>query len=265
MISTLVFNWLALLTLAPAAQAALRREASRDAMFWLTVLLAVAGPLLWAGYQLAGAWNPSLSVTLWVGVAASMALFAVVAALDAQAWRLAILLMPYEMLLGLFAALFAHVGSPPAEPAATAWLDLHIVVSVLTLALLTLAAVAAMASFLQGRALKLKRRGSFTRRLPPVADSERLFERLLVLSEAVLAIGVITGMVTERLESGSLLKPEHKTMLTLLAFLVIGALLIGRRTFGVRGQIAARTVLLAYLLVILGYFGMKFVHQVLLA
>ena len=72
-------------------------------------------------------------------------------------------------------------------------------------------------------------------------------------------------MATQYLENGSVFKLDHKNLLSLLAFVVIGALLIGRRVCGVRGQIAARVVLLAYLLLILGYFGVKFVNQVLLS
>ena len=68
----------------------------------------------------------------------------------------------------------------------------------------------------------------------------------------------------EYLETGNALILDHKNILSLLAFLVIGVLLVGRRICGVRGQIAARVVLAAYLLLILGYFGVKFVRQVLL-
>jgi len=92
-----------------------------------------------------------------------------------------------------------------------------------------------------------------------------LSERLLILSEIVLGLGLATGMALEYLESGSLWKFDHKTLLSLLAFLLIGALLTGRRVCGVRGQIAARVILSAYLLLFLAFFGVKFVQQVLLS
>ena len=262
---SMALNLAALAALAPAALLSFRRGGGRDALFWGVLALAVIGPALWAGAQLADSWNTSLSADLWVGIAASMALFAGLAAVSPQAWRLTPLLAPYLLALGLLASVVNAPERTLSGTGSSAWIDLHIVVSVITLGLLTLAAVAALASFLQARALKLKRPNGLTRMLPAVADSERLSERLLAVSEVVLGLGVVSGMATQYLETGSLLKFDHKVTFSLLAFGMIGLLLIGRRVCGVRGQIAARVVLLAYLLLILGYFGVKFVHQVLLS
>jgi ABC-type uncharacterized transport system permease subunit len=98
-----------------------------------------------------------------------------------------------------------------------------------------------------------------------VTDSEKLYEGLLILSEAVLTIGVASGMATEFAETGQLLIFNHKTLFSLLAFVLIGALIAGRRWGGVRGQMAVRLMLVAYFFVLLGYFGVKFVRQVLLS
>ena len=48
---------------------------------------------------------------------------------------------------------------------------------------------------------------------------------------------------------------NHKTVLTLASFVVIGALVIAQRWLGVRGRRAARMALLGYLLLTLGYPG----------
>jgi ABC-type uncharacterized transport system permease subunit len=266
MIGGLVFNLAALAALVPAALLPLRRQTARDGAFWAVLAVAVAGPLLWASWQLAGSWQTNLSADLWVGIAASGLLFAAVCAVNGQAWRLTPLLMPYLILLGLLANLFAWApGQPLAETAPAGWLDTHILVSVATLGLLTVAASAALATFLQAQALKSKRPNRLSRMLPPVSDSERLFERLLVLSEVILGLGVATGMATQFAETGQLLSLTHKTLLSVLAFAIIGALIVGRRVCGVRGQMAVRVVMVAYAFVILGYFGVKFVKQVLLS
>jgi ABC-type uncharacterized transport system permease subunit len=262
--NALAYNLAALAALVPAALLPLRQKGGRDGLFWGLLALAVAGPLLWSARLLADSWNPSLSADLWVGISASLVLFAVVAALHRQAWRLTPLLVPYLLLLGVLASVFTGSSEPPVTDSG-AWLDLHILVSVVTLGLLTLAAVAALGGFLQSRALKFKRPNGLTRMLPPVADSERLLERLLLVSEAVLALGLVSGMAASYLETGILLSFSHKILFSLMAFVVIGLLLIGRRVCGVRGQMAARIVLLAYLLLNLAFFGVKFVHQVLLS
>ncbi|PKU25585.1 cytochrome C assembly family protein [Telmatospirillum siberiense] len=262
----IAWNLAALFALIPVALLPLRRNAGRDLPYWASLVLAIVVPLGWALGQLSDGWQTSLSVDLWVGIAGSMVVFGLIAAINRQAWRLTPLLVPYMILLGLLAVLFAFVPAEPlTEAMPEAWLDLHILVSMVTLACLTVAATAALASFLQARALKLKRPTRLSRFLPAVTESERLFERLLIVSELILAIGVVSGLAMKKAGTGSVFTFDHKSLFGMIAFVIIGLLLIGRRVCGVRGQMAARVVLMAYTFVVLGYFGMKFVHQVLLS
>ncbi|RAU22529.1 hypothetical protein CU669_07510 [Paramagnetospirillum kuznetsovii] len=265
--SMLVLNLMVLAALLPAAAACLRSDAARDSAFWATLVLAVMGPCAVALSLVGGEWQTSLSAALWISIAASLLLFALLSAIAVQAWRLTPLLMPFLAVLGLLAALVHEVEAPRplSGIAPAAWLDLHIVVSVLTYALLTLAAVASLGAFLQERSLKRKRPTRLSRMLPSVADGEHLAGRLLMASEAVLGLGLVSGMATQYFESGSLLVFGHKTLLSLVAFGLIGVLLIGHRVCGVRGRMAARVVLASYLLLTLAYPGVKFVTQVLLS
>ena len=98
---------------------------------------------------------------------------------------------------------------------------------VATYGLLTIAAVAGFAVFLQERALKAKRPTALTRLLPPMAASETLELRLLAAAEAVLALGLLSGMAAEHFLGGRLLPLDHKTLFSLAAFVVIGALAAG--------------------------------------
>lgn len=266
MLNVIVSNVAALLALVPVALLPLRRAAGRDALYWGGLFLAVAGPLAWALGQQSNGWQTNLSADLWAGIAGSMAVFGIVAVISRHAWRLTPLMVPYMIVLGLFAAMFSFVpGEPLKDTMPPGWLDLHILVSMVTLAFLTVAAAAALASFLQARALKIKRPTRLSRFLPAVTDSERLFERLLIYAEVILAFGVASGLAMKRLETGSAFTFDHKSLFSVIAFVTIALLLVGRRVCGVRGQIAARVVLVAYSFVVLGFFGVKFVHQVVLA
>ncbi len=266
MSENLLFGLSTVAAMAPAAILPWRREAGRDALYWLLLAVAVAGPLAWVASQMSGVWLTGLSATLWVTVAASMALFAAIAVISPEAWRLTALLAPYMICIGLLAIVWQQApGKPIAEAAPSGWIQVHILVSVTTYALVTIAAVAALAAFLQDRALKTKRPTALSRHLPSVADAESLLVRLLVLGEIVLALGLATGMATQYGETGSLLAFNHKTVLTLTAFAVIGALLAAHYRSGVRGRMASRVVLLAYLLLTLGYPGVKFVTDVLIS
>jgi ABC-type uncharacterized transport system permease subunit len=80
----------------------------------------------------------------------------------------------------------------------------------------------------------------------------------------VLGVDILSGMAVELVSSGHLMRFSHKTLLTMLAFLLIAGLLALHNRTGVRGRRAARLVLLAYLLLTLGYPGVKFVTDVLI-
>src|SRR5690606_23343568 len=113
---------------------------------------------------------------------------------------------------------------------------LHIVTSVATYALVTLAAVSALAAVLKERALKAKRPTPFTQRLPAIAQCEHMTVRLLMAGEAVLALGIATGMALAYVETGTALVFDHKTVLIFTTFVVIGGILFFHARRGLRGK-----------------------------
>lgn len=263
----LLLSLSALAALVPASLQALRPAPARDAAFWGLLAVAVAGPSVWVLVHMTGTWQTGLAPTLWVTVAATMLLYAVTAATTRQAWRLAPLLVPYMLVLGIIATIWQRAPGQPliAGNAEGAWVSVHIAIAVTTYALVTIAAIAALAAFLQERALKRKRPNDLTRLLPSIADCDRLLVGLLQVGEGVLALGLVTGMALQYRETGQIIALNHKTILTIAAFVVIGGLLVCHYGSGVRGRLAARIVLLAYLLLTLGYPGVKFVTDVLMA
>ncbi len=252
-------------SLLPLGAVGLRRGAGRDALYWAALAAAVVVPAGFAAQRLAGAWRTDFSTALEVTVAAGMIVFALAALFTRQAFRLAPLLAPYMALLALLAALWHH--APRAlgpEVAASTWVIVHITAAVVTYGLVTVAAVASLAALAQERALKARRPTALTRILPSIADCEVLVVRLLVIAQGILAAGIATGMATLYRERGTLLALDHKTILTVAAFGVLAGLLIGHFRAGVRGRQATRFVLVGYLLLTLGYPGVKFVTEVLL-
>ncbi|SDD74301.1 cytochrome c biogenesis protein CcsA [Rhodospira trueperi] len=265
MVNTLGFHLAAVLSMLPAAILPLWRTARPAWQAGLTVLAAM-GPTFWVTWQMSSGWHTGFSATLWVAIATSALLFFMVTMINRHAWRLAPLIMPYLAILGVLATIFAADPGPvlPLEgQAPPAWLVFHILVSVITYGLLTVAAVAALAAFLQERALKRKRPTRLTRLLPPVAESERVSVGLLAVTEGILGLGLVSGLALEYLSHGALLALDHKTLLSFLAFAVIGGLLAAHRWAGIRGRVAARTLLLAYLLLTLAFPGIKFIGLVL--
>ena len=56
----------------------------------------------------------------------------------------------------------------------------------------------------------------------------------------------------------------HKTILSILAWLVFGLLLLGRHLWGWRGRTAVRMTIAGVIILLLSYFGSKLVLEVLL-
>jgi ABC-type uncharacterized transport system permease subunit len=269
MSTSFVLSLSALAALVPAALVPAgppaHREGGQGVLFWLLLAVAVAGPVAFVAVQQGSAWRTGLAAALWLVIAVTMVLYVVLSAVQPVARRLSPLLLGYLFGLGALATLWLNEPERPLTGLAPpAWLQAHILVSVVAYGLLTLAAVAGAAVVLQERALKRKRPTDFTRRLPAVADGETLQERLLAASAVVLAVAVVTGAILNWRETGVLLRADHKTVLVLATLVVIVGLQWLHFRHGLSGRRAARTILVAYLLLTLGYVGVKFVTDVLM-
>ena len=144
-------------------------------------------------------------------------------------------------------------------------MQVHIFTAVLTYALLTLGAVAGAAVMVRERAVRAWKSGGLASILPAIAEAEGLQVVLLMSGEVVLGTGILTGMATQFFTNGNILAFDHKVLLSLAAFVLIAVLLVTYHRSGVRGRRAARWVLVAYLLITLGFPGVKFVTDVLIA
>lgn len=261
---SLALNLSALAALVPASLLAIRPVSDAGPRLWLALAVAAIGAVGWSVARLAGHWDPSLGVALWISVAATVVVFAAVVLVRPWAGRLASLLGPYLLIL----AMLATLADAPAPAGAVAtlpggWVVTHILVSLATYALATVAAVAGLAVALKESALKAKREGGWRASLPSVVDAERLQFQLLLLALVVLGLGIASGMALALAETGRLLVLDHKSILTLASFVVVAAVLALHARSGLRGRRAARAVLVVYLLLTLAYPGVKAVQGLL--
>lgn len=259
----------ALLTLIPAALLPYGRRdgitAGGGFLFWVLLAVAAIGPLALDVSVTGGIWHTGFSATLWTIVAATMVIYLLVCVVSRPSRLLVGLLLPYAVLLGLIAMAWSSVPDRPLAGAdLTAWLQVHIGISLATYGLISIAAVAALAVWLKERALRAHSAAGWTDGLPAVADAERLQLRLLVGAEIVLGLGLISGMATQFYTTGSVVVLDHKSVLSIATFAIIGALLLMIRGSGLRGRRAARIVLFAYLLITLAFPGVKFVTDVII-
>lgn len=260
----------ALLALLPLGAAAWRGLDARGVVFWPALLAAGAGTAAVLGVEMRQGYPTGFADALWLSVAACLAVYAILAAFSREGRRLAIVLVPFLVASGLLGTVWLTGGDGPEgrrvlrPEVASIWVAIHVGASLATYALVTLAAGAGIAILVQERAIKRKARGALSARLPSVAACENLELYLLIAAALVLGAGIATGMAWSYLRGGSLLPVDHKTVLAVVAFGLILAVLALHRLTGLRGRSAARWVLGALLALILAYPGVKFVSEVLL-
>lgn len=229
----------------------------------LVAFAAAPALLLHAGVHVTG-WGGGLAPDMHFFAALSlvglgMATLTLLAGREAALRAMGVLVFPLAGLL-----LLLHVLAGPSATAAPAdWrIALHAWLALLAYATLALGAVLALMLWLQEHALRRRRLGWATRFLPPLVQTEALLFRTVGTGFVLLSLALLTGVLfVEDLFAQHLV---HKTVLSVLAWLVFGALLLGRWRLGWRGARAARLALAAMFLLLLAFFGSKFVLELVL-
>jgi ABC-type uncharacterized transport system permease subunit len=140
----------------------------------------------------------------------------------------------------------------------------HVVVSIIAYSLLTLAAFQSLLLLVQERHLHAKHPGGFIRALPPLQTMESLMFQMVSLGFLLLTLTLVSGVFFSEQVFGQPLKLTHHILLSVIAWGVFGILLAGRRIYGWRGRMAVRWTLAGFALLLLAYFGSKFVLEILL-
>lgn len=141
-------------------------------------------------------------------------------------------------------------------------LQLHAWLALLAYATLAVAALLAVMLWAQERALRRREFHAWLRALPPLTELEELLFRTISVGFLLLTTTLLTGVLfVENLFAQHLV---HKTVLSVLSWLAFGALLFGRWRYGWRGNKAVRWTLTAMALLLLSFFGSKFVLELVL-
>jgi ABC-type uncharacterized transport system permease subunit len=141
-------------------------------------------------------------------------------------------------------------------------LRVHVLISLLAYSLLTMASVQAILLAIQDHHLHSGHPGGFIRALPPLQTMEALLFEMIGAGFLLLTISLFSGFMF--LDDMFAQRLVHKSILSILAWLVFGLLLWGRYRFGWRGQKALTWTLVGFVVLMLAYFGSKFVVELLL-
>lgn len=247
-----------------AQMLALHEGASRQRWLRLALLLAPAALLLHLLSLPAELFSQG-GLDLGLFNAASLFFWSVTAltwcvSLRAPLGNLLLILYPLTV-VALLSALFLH--SPFAPLHDLGWgLSLHILMSLLAYSILSIAAVQAAALGLLIHQLKRRQLHGLVDLMPPLQTMERLLFQLIWTGETLLALAILSGaMFLDNMFAQHL---AHKTILSIVAWLVFAILLWGRHRLGWRGVTAIKWTLAGFCLLILAYFGSKIVLELVL-
>jgi len=197
----------------------------------------------------------ALSLIAWV-----IAVIILVASLGKPLENLALLGLPLTAATLVLALLFPSDRLVPLDRGFG--FDLHLLLAIVAYSLVSVAAVQALLLAYQDRQLRRKRLGGVVRALPPLQTMEALLFQLIAAGFFVLSLAIVSGaMFVENLFAQHV---AHKTILSIIAWLILAVLLWGRRRFGWRGRVAIRWSLGGFLALMLAYFGSKFVLELIL-
>lgn len=152
----------------------------------------------------------------------------------------------------------AHIVSENTVPL----LKAHILISIISYSLMSIAAGQAILLSIQDKHLHNKRPGGFIRALPPMETMETLLFQMIGLGFVLQSLSLLSGaIVIEDMFAQHLV---HKTVLSIAAWVMFGILLIGRWRLGWRGRTAIRWTLSGFAILLLAYLGSKWVLEILL-
>lgn len=195
-------------------------------------------------------------------VAGLTALFAWLGTLSGALPGVAAAALPVAAAGAVLPALFPnpHRFSFPAEP----WAALHIAVALTAYALLIVAALQALVLTGLERRLHRGLPEPGADHLPPLLTLERFLFRLVGAGYLLLTLTLVSGVLFSEQLFGKALTFTHKTVFSVLSWIVFGGLLYGRHRYGWRGRKALNWILAGSVLLLLAYIGSKFVLEVIL-
>ena len=197
----------------------------------------------------------ALTFTAWI-----MATLLVIASFSLPIGCLGLLVYPFALVTLIFRNFSEqqHILTDALAPG----LQTHILFSLLAYSVLSIAVAQAILLYIQDKYLHNKRPTGFLQSLPALETMQILLFRIITLGVIALSISLLSGFIY--LDDMFAQHLVHKTILSLIAWAVFVVLLVGHYQFGWRGKIAIKWSLAGFTLLMLAYFGSKFVIELVL-
>lgn len=137
----------------------------------------------------------------------------------------------------------------------------HLLISLTAYALLTLAALHAFMYLFLDRSLKKKQLHPLMQSMPSLFELEDHLFAQVRAATWLLGLGILTGLTWQWIDFGKFALLNHKVLLALVSFAVLGLLLGQRKKAAWHGKRASIMVIAAYIMLLLAYFGVKLINS----
>jgi len=236
-------------------------------LFALLLLSSVATSVSWTAYLFNTQEVSSFALAIWISLSSTLLLFGLFSTWQPSLLKLSPLVFGFSLWTALWGTLWTQMPSAPSTASISTGQGLlwHIFFTILSYGFATLAALSAFAAFWVERGLNHKRPTPLRQFLPAVLESEAILFRFLIWTLIALSLGFTSGSLLNYFQAQALIVWDHKTIFSLASLIAILTLLIAHHFTGLRGRLATRLVLLAYLLMNLGFLGVKFATSVVFA
>lgn len=197
----------------------------------------------------------ALSAALWL-----VSLIVLISSFGKPLLSTGLVVLPLTALVIIASWVFPELTRLPVLDGAG--LGLHIMSSLLAYAILMIAAIQSLALHFQHRRLHSQQPLGPFKHLPAMQDMEHLLFQLIAAGVLLLTLSLLSGYL--HVESLFARAQLHKTVLSIVAWIVFVTLLAGRWSLGWRGPTAIRWTLWGFSLLALAYFGSKLVREIIL-
>ena len=174
-------------------------------------------------------------------------------------WRTRLeVVLAIEQPLAFFVLLLSHLLPRDhfggAHPPVT-FVRFHLTLVLFGVAALSITFAASLMYLAVDRALKTKRPIAAFRRLPSLEACDRLAYRSLAVSFILLTLGILTGAVINDAETGAPWTWRREETLAILAWVLLGSIVLARLGWGWRGRRASLLMVLGFGLLLLRMLG----------
>lgn len=138
----------------------------------------------------------------------------------------------------------------------------HIMLAFLAYAVLIMAMLYSLQVSYISNKLKQKDFAAMTRHMPPLVQAEVLQFRILLAGTVLLALALLVAALF--MDNWLAKENLHKNVFSFAGFVVFAVLCWGHAKQGWRGRVANTLTIIGAVLLTLGYFGSRFVREVLL-